>query len=238
VASWVPYVGLFYSGAWHDISTDVYARDDIQIRRGKTDEASEPVPTSMTLTLKNRDGKYNPLNPTSPLWGLAGRNTPITIGFSPTDEDFEDTTLQLHLVDDGHRDLGALEHRGAQRHLVVQVARTGGRPERRLAHHRSHRGQHRLVLGLGLRVVGLVRRGLHLRGPAVVRQRGRQRVAAGHHRRRRQHVRGDRLRAQQLGRLQRDLGRRPALHRRPRYRRGVEVGAATLHRLQHSRPDR
>jgi hypothetical protein len=95
VASWAPYVGLFYSGAWHDISTDVYARDDIQIRRGKTDEASEPVPTSMTLTLKNRDGKYNPLNPTSPLWGLAGRNTPITIGFSPTDEDFEDTSFNF-----------------------------------------------------------------------------------------------------------------------------------------------
>lgn len=95
MAKWAPYVGLWYSGAWHDISTHVYSRDDIQIRRGKTDESSAPVPTSMTLTLKNQDGRYNPLNPVSPLWGLAGRNTPITVGFNPVDEDFEDASFNF-----------------------------------------------------------------------------------------------------------------------------------------------
>lgn len=95
MAKWAPYVGLWYSGAWHDISTHVYSRDDMQIRRGKTDESSAPVPTSITLTLKNQDGRYNPLNPMSPLWGLAGRNTPITVGFDPVDEDFEDTSFNF-----------------------------------------------------------------------------------------------------------------------------------------------
>lgn len=93
MAKWVPWVGLFYAGAWHEITTDVYSRNDIAIRRGKTDGSSAPVPTSLSLTLKNRDDRYNPNNPMSPLWGLAGLNTPLQVGFGPVDEDFEDATL-------------------------------------------------------------------------------------------------------------------------------------------------
>jgi hypothetical protein len=95
VAKWVPYVALWYDDNWQDISADVYDRDDIMIRRGKTNEASAPVPTSANLTLKNWDNRYDPEDPMSPLWGKIGRNTPIIIGFDPVDEDFEDTTYQF-----------------------------------------------------------------------------------------------------------------------------------------------
>ncbi len=95
VAKWRPWVGLWYADAWHDISADVYDRDDITIRRGKTDESSRPVPTSLSLTLKNRDGRYTPDNPMSPLFGLLGRNTPIQVGFDPLEEDFEDTSYNF-----------------------------------------------------------------------------------------------------------------------------------------------
>jgi hypothetical protein len=94
VAKWTPWVGLWYDGVWNDITTDVYERDSIQIRRGKTDEASTPVPTTLALTLKNRDQKYTPGNPTSTLYGKLGRNIPIQVCSAvPVVEDFEDTSF-------------------------------------------------------------------------------------------------------------------------------------------------
>ena len=66
-----PVVELYYSGAWQDITADV-VQDGIQITY-----AAGGDPASMTLTLLNTDGTYSPRNPTSPLYGLIGRNTPI-----------------------------------------------------------------------------------------------------------------------------------------------------------------
>lgn len=72
-------VALQLAGVWTDITHDVYARDLINITRGRADEASQPDPGRCRLTLNNRAGKYSPRNPTSPYYGLIGRNTPIRV---------------------------------------------------------------------------------------------------------------------------------------------------------------
>lgn len=77
-------VQLFYSGAWQTITSDAYARTDIEITRGRGDEASHTRPVTATLTLDNRDGDYSPSNPESPLYGLVGRNTPLRIAVDST----------------------------------------------------------------------------------------------------------------------------------------------------------
>lgn len=79
-------VELFYSGGWHDITAtdDVYTRDPIHITRGRPDEVSRIPPSTLNLSIKNMSGKYSPRVPTSSLYGLIGRNTPIrvTVGSS------------------------------------------------------------------------------------------------------------------------------------------------------------
>ena len=74
-------VEVFYSGSWHDItaSDDAYARDPIAVTRGRADESGRVTPSTCTVTIENRDGKYSPRNPSSPLYGLIGRNTPLRV---------------------------------------------------------------------------------------------------------------------------------------------------------------
>lgn len=91
-----PWVGLFYSGDWQDVTSDVRVSDGISVSWGKKDETSAPVPTSVNLTFDNRTGKYNPRNPLSPLYGLVGRNTPLQVAAAtPTKEGFEDTSYDI-----------------------------------------------------------------------------------------------------------------------------------------------
>jgi hypothetical protein len=72
-------VELFYSGAWQDISQYVDDRAPISITRGLQNEGTAADPSSCTLTLNNRDGRFSPRNPSSPLYGLIGRNTPLRV---------------------------------------------------------------------------------------------------------------------------------------------------------------
>lgn len=72
-------IELFISGAWTDITSDVYARDGIHIERGRRDEGARTDPGKCTLTLNNRSGKYSPRNPLSPYYGVIGRNTPLRV---------------------------------------------------------------------------------------------------------------------------------------------------------------
>lgn len=70
---------LFYSGVWNDITGDVRSPDRIVIKHGAADETSQTYPCTCNLALDNRDGKYSPRNPTSPLYGKIGRNTPLRV---------------------------------------------------------------------------------------------------------------------------------------------------------------
>ncbi|MFI6274319.1 hypothetical protein [Streptomyces sp. NPDC050988] len=80
-------VELFYDGAWHDITDDVYVRDGINITRGRADYGQRVDPSKCTLTFNNGEskvapgviGRYSPRNPRSDLFGKIGRNTPIRV---------------------------------------------------------------------------------------------------------------------------------------------------------------
>lgn len=70
---------LHLAGAWTDISPDVYVRDQKVISRGRRDQGAATDPSSLSLTLNNRDGRYSPRNAMSPLYGLIGRNTRVRV---------------------------------------------------------------------------------------------------------------------------------------------------------------
>ena len=53
--------------------------EDIQIVRGRADEGAQVDPSKMTFQLDNRDGRYSPGNPRSPLYRRIGKNTPIRL---------------------------------------------------------------------------------------------------------------------------------------------------------------
>lgn len=72
-------VEAYYSGVWNDITADVFTEEGITLSRGLAEETLEPQPGRISLALNNTDGKYNPNNPASPLYGLIGRNTPLRV---------------------------------------------------------------------------------------------------------------------------------------------------------------
>ena len=79
-------VEIFYSGAWHDAATDdkVFADAPVTIRRGQGDESTALRPAQVTARLDNGADKYRTSNPESPLYGLAGRNTPVRVKVAGT----------------------------------------------------------------------------------------------------------------------------------------------------------
>ena len=76
-------VELLLDGTWTDVTEFVYSRDAVGITRGRTDEAGLAEASTADLTLNNRDGRFSPRNPRSPLYGLIGRNTQLRISVRP-----------------------------------------------------------------------------------------------------------------------------------------------------------
>lgn len=72
-------IHLWISGAWVDVTSDVYITDRIVITRGRADEGARVDPGKCTLTFNNRLGKYSPRNPLSPYYALIGRNTLVRV---------------------------------------------------------------------------------------------------------------------------------------------------------------
>ncbi|WP_405531492.1 hypothetical protein OG592_26960 [Streptomyces avidinii] len=72
-------VDLMIDDAWTEITSDVYFRDEIHIKRGRANEGGQVDAGSCELTLNNRSGKYSPRNPTGTYYGKIGRNTPIRV---------------------------------------------------------------------------------------------------------------------------------------------------------------
>lgn len=68
---------LFYNGVWNDISGDMRDTSAVTITRGRNSESSRADPSAASMVVDNREGKYSPRDPESPLYGLIGRNTPI-----------------------------------------------------------------------------------------------------------------------------------------------------------------
>lgn len=64
---------LFYGGTWNAVAA--YTRDPALINRDRP-VGSEPTPSSVSVSL---EGIHNPKNPMSPLYSVAGQNTPIRL---------------------------------------------------------------------------------------------------------------------------------------------------------------
>jgi hypothetical protein len=73
-------VELQLSGVWTDVTDDVQIRDQgITIGRGRADEGQAVDPGECTINFNNRLGVYSPRNPSSPYYGVLGRNTPVRV---------------------------------------------------------------------------------------------------------------------------------------------------------------
>jgi len=75
-------VELWIDGQWQDITSYVMTRDgsqNIAISHGQQNEGSQVQPARCAFQLNNRDGRFSPRNPTSPLYGKIGRNQPIRV---------------------------------------------------------------------------------------------------------------------------------------------------------------
>lgn len=70
---------IFYSGSWHEISSSVFVQEEISTLWGQGSEGAALRPGSIKLTLNNAAGAYDPSNPMSPLYGVAGRNTTVAL---------------------------------------------------------------------------------------------------------------------------------------------------------------
>lgn len=82
-------VELLVDGAWVDITPRVMVRDSqgqISITRGQTAEGQQPSPGSCSFQLNNRDGRFSPANPLSPLYGKIGRNTQVRVSVAKGDD--------------------------------------------------------------------------------------------------------------------------------------------------------
>ncbi|MFK4096732.1 hypothetical protein [Streptomyces anthocyanicus] len=72
---------LYYDDTWNTV-TGLRQTSPITVTRGLTSESSsEAEPTTCTCDLGNRDNRYSPRNPMSPLYGKIGRNTPFRMGY-------------------------------------------------------------------------------------------------------------------------------------------------------------
>jgi hypothetical protein len=67
------------NGTWLDVSDDVRYQARIVIRRGRSSRDKRTRAASCNFQLDNRNGKYSPRNPLSPLYGLINRNTPVLV---------------------------------------------------------------------------------------------------------------------------------------------------------------
>ncbi|MFI2426500.1 hypothetical protein ACH5A7_20790 [Streptomyces sp. NPDC018955] len=72
-------VELGVNGTWTDFSSRVRYADKIRITRGRRDEGSQTDTARCTFTMDNNDGALTLRNPSSPYYGLIGRNTPVRV---------------------------------------------------------------------------------------------------------------------------------------------------------------
>jgi hypothetical protein len=74
-------VELLLAGVWTNITGYVYDRDGsgIQITRGHPDEAGSINPTTCSLTLNGKGGRFAPRNAAGPYYGSLTRNTQLRV---------------------------------------------------------------------------------------------------------------------------------------------------------------
>jgi hypothetical protein len=81
-------VELELAGVWTDITADVYQRDPIRVRVGRSSEGTRAEASRCNLTINNRSGDYSPRNPNGAHYGKLGRNTPLRVTVGASDVRF------------------------------------------------------------------------------------------------------------------------------------------------------
>lgn len=111
--NWEPFPSITVGG---QTKGRIRASDGIQIRRGRTDELQQFEAGTMSLTIDNRDRYFDPLNASSPYYGLLKPNVPVQIRAT-----FGGTTYGIFtgLVDSWPQ----IQHQ-SQRDLVVELSCT------------------------------------------------------------------------------------------------------------------
>lgn len=71
---------LYYDSAWNTITSDISDTAAVTASRGRASERDSSGPGQGSLSLINTTGKYSRRNPSSPLYGKIGLNTPIRYG--------------------------------------------------------------------------------------------------------------------------------------------------------------
>lgn len=72
-------VELQIGGVWTAVTGDTQDEDTIRYTWGRRAEGSVTDPSSVSVVLRNEDGRYTSRNPLSPYYGLLGRNTPLRL---------------------------------------------------------------------------------------------------------------------------------------------------------------
>lgn len=80
-----------FTGDWETLTSDVYNRQPVTIRWGAPNEGGKVEPTRLAQQWNNRSGRYSPRNPTSDLYGLLGRYTPLRFAVRSVLDDFDRT---------------------------------------------------------------------------------------------------------------------------------------------------
>jgi hypothetical protein len=76
-------VELYISGAWTNVTSLMYGRDDLVITRGRSGEGKDVERSACRSTANNRSGNLSPRNPTGIYYGQIGRNTPMRARLTP-----------------------------------------------------------------------------------------------------------------------------------------------------------
>lgn len=76
-------VGMYWDGAWRDVTDRVRVADGITIDRGQPDEGAGLKPSRLQLSLDNRDGFALPTSAISPFYSTGGRYVPIMVWLEP-----------------------------------------------------------------------------------------------------------------------------------------------------------
>lgn len=95
MADHLPVFLLQYGGQWNDITSDVSQADPLAVNRIASEVGDAPKASSVDLTLEDPAGRYRIHNPTSPLYGITGRNTPLIVADAVLTEDFETFPLGI-----------------------------------------------------------------------------------------------------------------------------------------------
>jgi hypothetical protein len=83
VAKQPVHVGMFYDGAWNDVTSRVRVADGITLLRGQQDEGAAARPSSIAFAVDNRDGWGLPTSPVSPFYAGGGRYVPVMCWLEP-----------------------------------------------------------------------------------------------------------------------------------------------------------